>query len=362
MVSRRSRRTRCHSLPATCGLCNMADPLLDGHSPGLVAVDERAEICTSNGMCDFESRTRLLTLSIARVEDLRRSGVRSGKGPEGFCSDFQICFPYRGIFVWHVGDDDVVGDANQVVGCRPGESFRMSGPIPDGYSEMIITPDLEVLSELAHVNGQALGDHPLFRHRSRRADSRLQDFRTRFLHWACGSPETDSLEAEEAVLCLLRSALDDGERRHRVNGATTARLIRRTKEFLERELSNQVRLIHVARAVSASPAYLTDLFHRVEGVSLHKYLTQLRLARALVELPHTADLTALALTLGFSSHSHFSFAFRRAFGCTPSQFRETSRRRAIPSLPMTKRLPEGRLSATRICAQPTSSTRRSSRN
>jgi AraC-like DNA-binding protein len=60
-------------------------------------------------------------------------------------------------------------------------------------------------------------------------------------------------------------------------------------------------------------------------VSLHQYLTQLRLARALVELPHAGDLTSLALDLGFSSHSHFTFAFRRAFGCTPSQFREAAR-------------------------------------
>jgi AraC-like DNA-binding protein len=63
----------------------------------------------------------------------------------------------------------------------------------------------------------------------------------------------------------------------------------------------------------------------VEGVPLHGYLTQLRLARALVELPHASDLTTLALDLGFSSHSHFTAVFRAAFGCTPSQFRETAR-------------------------------------
>jgi AraC-like DNA-binding protein len=42
-------------------------------------------------------------------------------------------------------------------------------------------------------------------------------------------------------------------------------------------------------------------------------------------LPHASDLTALAFDLGFSSHSHFSAAFRRAFGCTPSAFRESMR-------------------------------------
>jgi AraC-like DNA-binding protein len=77
--------------------------------------------------------------------------------------------------------------------------------------------------------------------------------------------------------------------------------------------------------VGASPAYLTDVFRRIEGVPLHRYLTQLRLARALVELPHASDLTTLAIDLGFSSHSHFTAVFRRAFGCTPSRFRDSSR-------------------------------------
>jgi AraC-like DNA-binding protein len=33
------------------------------------------------------------------------------------------------------------------------------------------------------------------------------------------------------------------------------------------------------------------------------------------------DLTMLALDLGFSSHAHFTEAFRTEFACTPSAFR-----------------------------------------
>ncbi len=65
---------------------------------------------------------------------------------------------------------------------------------------------------------------------------------------------------------------------------------------------------------------------------LHRYLTQLRLSRALSELPHADDLTELALELGFSSHSHFSARFRQAFGLTPSEFRRGCRLRAPPLL------------------------------
>jgi len=107
---------------------------------------------------------------------------------------------------------------------------------------------------------------------------------------------------------------------------STRRLTERAKEFLHEHVTDRVGLSDIAEAVGASPTYLTDLFGRVEGVTLHRYLMQLRLSRALIELPHATDLTALALHLGFSSHSHFTAAFRRAFGETPSGFRADTRR------------------------------------
>ena len=108
-------------------------------------------------------------------------------------------------------------------------------------------------------------------------------------------------------------------------------MIKRTKYYLEEHLSDQIRLVDIGQAVGASPAYLTATFRRFEGLALHQYLTQLRLARALADLPRTENLTTLALDTGFSSHSHFTAAFRRAFGCTPSQFRRTTRSRARPA-------------------------------
>jgi AraC family transcriptional regulator len=134
------------------------------------------------------------------------------------------------------------------------------------------------------------------------------------------------------VLALLRSALAEDAPRLEPS-KSTRRLIRRTKEFLEAEFANPIRLSHVGRAVGASPTYLTDLFRRVEGIPLHRYVARLRLARALVELPDAEDLSTLALDVGFSSHSHFSAAFRRAFGCTPSQFRQATRAGRRPALP-----------------------------
>jgi AraC family transcriptional regulator len=272
-----------------------------------------------------ESRTALLQSPVCLVEDLRRADVQPDKSPEGFCAEYQICLPYRGLFVWHVGREAVVGDPNQVVFVRAGEYYRMSAPVREGYDELIITPDVEAFSEIAHRNGARLADHPLFHQRTCQADPRVQILRARLLHRRSSGSQPEDLETEELVLELVRATLQNRHQRKTPCSAQTARLIRRTKEFIAEQFSNCVRLADIGTAVGASPAYLTDVFRRIEGLSLHQYVTRLRLSRALVEVPCTDDLTGLALEIGFSSHSHFSAQFRRAFGCTPSQFRHSAR-------------------------------------
>jgi AraC-like DNA-binding protein len=274
--------------------------------------------------------------SVGLVENLRRDGTHPGT-PDAHCPDFQVCLPYQGLFVWQVEGDEVVGDANQVVFVRAGEDSRVRGPLPDGYGELILTPRLDVLAEVAQVHEALLRQHPLFRRRSRLAGPRLQVLRARLLHWAAGPWPGEELEAEELLLELLRDALHWSGRPDTRCSAATARLIRRTKELLETALADRILLADVGRAVGACPAYLTDVFRRIEGISLHQYLIQLRLARALALLPHTDDLTTLALDLGFSSHSHFTAAFRRAFGSTPSDFRRSTRRPAAAAPPRGRR-------------------------
>jgi AraC-like DNA-binding protein len=270
------------------------------------------------------SRERLLESPLGLVEDLRRRERSPQPAFEDYSPRFQVCLPYRGLFLWRVGCDEIVGDPNQVVFVRGGEGSFVHGPLADGYAELILTPAHEVIAELAHANGTPLDRHPLFRRRARRADPGLQMLRARLLHRMRGRPPMGALEAEEALLELLRHALRADEPAPAPPGPGSARLLLRAKGFLEAELHANIHLADVARYAGASPAYLTDLFRRVEGVSLHRYLVQLRLARALVELKHASDLTALALEVGFSSHSHFTAAFRRAFGTTPSEFRRSA--------------------------------------
>ena len=265
----------------------------------------------------------LMNSSIALVEDWATKHVPLTKSAEDYSPKTQICFPYRGVFIWHVGGQEIVGDANQILFVAPGEEFKVSQLHRDGCGELIVTPHPGVVEELVGKVEQPSA-HPLFRRRRRRADPLIQRASARFRELIRGG-ELDGLAADELLLELLASAMQRRERDEALH-PDTRRHVERAKAFLGAKWNSAIRLTDIASAIGTSAAYLTDAFRRAEGIPLHGYLVQLRLARALVEIPHSADLTELAFRLGFSSHSHFTAAFRRSFGCTPSAFRQSTRK------------------------------------
>jgi AraC family transcriptional regulator len=107
----------------------------------------------------------------------------------------------------------------------------------------------------------------------------------------------------------------------RVQTRNTQELVAQAKEYLSRNTNARVRLADVALALGVSPAILAPAFRSVERLSFYQYALRLRLRRAAALLSTTKDLATLAVDLGFASHSHFSTAFLRWSGSTPSAFR-----------------------------------------
>lgn len=272
-----------------------------------------------------EARVRRVPLgahACVLAESLEVTGPRCSRpGVDDYSPHFQVCLPYRGAFVWHVGRDDVLADPNRVVFVTGDEAFRMSRPVEGGYAELIVTVAPELLSELLGVAAARLPDQPAFRDRSRPASVSLQRLGIGIVHQ---TGARDALAADERLIGFVRASLQCQQRPHAAS-PSTRRLVTRAKAYLADHVSSTVRLQHVAAAAGTTPAYLTTLFRQLEGQPLHKYLVRLRLVRALTELPHTSDITRLAADLGFASHSHFTAVFRRAFGCTPSSYRASAR-------------------------------------
>jgi AraC-like DNA-binding protein len=130
----------------------------------------------------------------------------------------------------------------------------------------------------------------------------------------------DALRGDELLVDLLRTAMSATPVRNRPSAQT----VERAKEYLHAHACERITLAQVSSAVGVSAVYLTQEFKRSEGIPLYQYQLSLRLARALIDLPRTDDITGLALDLGFSSHSHFTHTFRKAFHITPSEFRRSA--------------------------------------
>jgi AraC family transcriptional regulator len=98
-------------------------------------------------------------------------------------------------------------------------------------------------------------------------------------------------------------------------------LVTRAKDHLARVPQMRAGLAQTADVLGVSPSSLAAAFRALERVSFHRYTLNSRLERAAALLPTCNDLTRLAHDLGFASHSHFSTAFHRWAGRTPSAYR-----------------------------------------
>jgi AraC family transcriptional regulator len=268
----------------------------------------------------------LLKSPTVTIRDTYCRGTCRDQSPEECTSTTQLVFPYRGVYVRHVGQDQAVAQANQVLFFNAKEGYRVSHPVPGGDASLTLVIDELQLHELAPR--ALLRDGPTLRFRQQRLriDARAQALLALLRH-SLRQRIAEPLEAETLALTLVQRSL--GPHTTRRIGATYGRqrLVDRVKLVLASDLARRWTLAEVASEVHGSPVYLTQVFQQVEGLPLYQYQLRLRLARALDLLGEYKDLTSLAFDLGFSSHSHFSAAFRQLYGRSPSGFKQSLVRR-----------------------------------
>jgi AraC-like DNA-binding protein len=106
-------------------------------------------------------------------------------------------------------------------------------------------------------------------------------------------------------------------------GYRVRRRIEDACELLASDLDQQLSLTDLARRLQVSPYHLARQFRERTGRTVHAYREQARLraaGSAFLTRPDTR-LAELAASLGFSSHSHLTTRFSRAFGLPPSRLR-----------------------------------------
>lgn len=131
--------------------------------------------------------------------------------------------------------------------------------------------------------------------------------------------------------CVLYEAFADiitryGERcRRGTRPASLTAPIREAVAYLEAHHDRQITVNEVAAVAGVSEYHFMRTFRATAGLSVHRYLTQIRLRRAKELLMGGMGAAEIALTIGFFDQSHFINQFRRQFGVTPGAFVTASR-------------------------------------
>jgi len=273
-------------------------------------------------MPDFEV-SRLLDTGTVTVKNVHCLGTCRHRSAEECASATHLAFPYRGVYMRHVGNDQSVADANHVLFFNEGEGYQVSHPVTGGDDSLVLAVSQPLLRELVPAAFVAKRDEFGFRGQSLRIDPRAQAL-VALLRHSLRNGSIEPLEAESLALTLVCRSL--GPRTTRETGATHARqrLVDRAKVLLASDLTRRWSLAEIAAEIGGSAVYLTQAFQQVEGVPLYRYHLRLRLARALDLVARYDDMSALALDLGFSSHSHFAAAFKQAYGRSPTAFKQST--------------------------------------
>ena len=104
--------------------------------------------------------------------------------------------------------------------------------------------------------------------------------------------------------------------------AQEERTIAGITRYLQEHLSEDVSLSSLAEIFHLNPQYISQLFKNEIGVNFLSYLTSIRMEKAKKLLLSTsASVAEVAQQSGYADYRVFTKVFKKAEGCTPSQFR-----------------------------------------
>ena len=116
------------------------------------------------------------------------------------------------------------------------------------------------------------------------------------------------------------AAADHGQGRE---SGWSARVAADVIRYIEQNRSKPIRLEDVCHAVSMSGNYLNTLFKSVTGRTIVQYASEYKLEQAKLLLHQAYPIQEIAAMLGYYDLYHFSKAFKKATGQSPSRYRQT---------------------------------------
>jgi AraC family transcriptional regulator len=255
----------------------------------------------------------------------------------------EFVFPRTSVWIEHEGERPFIADPTVVTYYNRHQPYRRRVLSPEGDRCDWYSFDAAVVTDLVARLDPSAEDRPErpFRFRHGPTDPVAYAQQRLVAHHLDGPGPPDLVQVEEVMLDVLARVL---RRSYAARGlsacAPTAGKLAAAREAVERvrayallHLDQRLTLAALAGQADCSTFQLCRAFRQATGGAVHRWLLRLRLQASLERVAESdRDLTTVALDFGFASHSHFTAAFRRTFGLTPSGLRRRARARALASL------------------------------
>ena len=283
----------------------------------------------------------LLDTGIVRVGRFSISPRHPNFSREGEIRRHEFVFPRTSVWIEHPGRPAFVADATIVTFYNRNQPYARRELSPEGDRCDWYAVDDAVLESVVRALDPAVEDRPHrpFRFTHGPVDAVSYARQRLVAHHVAGTPSPDALFVEEEMIAVLARVLRNayeragsGDRPPLGWPRDAGDIVSRARTFALAHVDEKLTLSRFAAALGCTPFRLCHAVRAVTGGTLHAWLVRLRLQLSLERVAEPrSDLTQVALDLGFSSHSHFTAAFRRAFGLTPSRFRRAASGREMAS-------------------------------
>ncbi|MCR5479954.1 MAG: AraC family transcriptional regulator [Ruminococcus sp.] len=135
----------------------------------------------------------------------------------------------------------------------------------------------------------------------------------------------DKCRTPDAVLDVMEEyQLDFAQRMKEVRkGAAISLHVKRCSDYIYEHLHETVTLTGLAKREKLNPSYLSKLFSKELGVGVKDYIIKAKIDTAKNILRYSDfSILDISISLGYSSQSAFTAAFRKLVGMTPKKYRD----------------------------------------
>ncbi|MGF6848317.1 AraC family transcriptional regulator [Chitinophaga sp. W3I9] len=242
---------------------------------------------------------------------------------------FSIAYIRKGNFRFRVFRNELDAYSGLFLLCKPGYEHQVAHVhnIPDQCTIFSFTPASEGLLMEHAANFSWFFNNPDIQSILVKATPEME-----FLHQRIFSllqkTRYPSLWAEQLMTALFHLVLSAGDPRHPLPVLNDKQkrnylpVIEKVKAFIHENYADNVTLPQLAAQGNMSPFHFNRLFKQITAATPYSYLLQVRLKQAALQLCNTGlPVTDIAFSTGFNSLEHFSAAYKKQFGQSPSAMR-----------------------------------------